>query len=294
MHMLPGRLAIAISLYNRWDELGGLLDLLRLNWKSGSQLHITVITTALEQDMPGWIDTSLIDDLQFGSSHPMPAFPILGRLERIPGLQTVVAEQRHVVLKRIIRTRTVDSIIRGCRAGMQSGRNYTMHLHAAAWPMMEDKIYGLLDRMRQGRFVFAGRGYGREWIDEKRPAGDIDDNFFVIENAFARASKFWEFDPDLDADRVTNEGRLARRVYGKCPDNAILLYDRFQNPQEYVFPPGGDQRRVQPYNYFKPMGLLRSHDMSQQAKYCQEFGYRGPVIDEIIARQQVELKNVHA
>lgn len=274
-------LAVAISVYNRWEELGGLLELLRYNWQSGPLLHITVVTTAAEAEIPLWIDRSLITVLQSGSPYTMPrTIPV--PLQRIPMVGAHLAQGNNRARKRALRTRTVASIIAGCSAGMNSGKASTLHLHAAAWPLKEAPIFQMLERMQSRGYFFAGRGLGTAARDQKRPLGDIDDNFFIIDNAFARAANFWSFDPAQDAETVSNEGRLARRVYDRCPQESIFLFDDFSDARDYIFPPGTTARRMQPFNYYKPMGLLRSHDLHLQAAACHQMKYSGPVINKII------------
>ena len=275
-------LAVAISVYDRWLELGGLLEVLRLNWHSGRDLYITVSSTAEEKDMPVWINRVLIDHIEFGSPYPMPKWDPLGWVQQWKKI-TLVQQLREKYMTPIIRARTVESIIRSCRQGMVSGADYTLHLHAAAWPFKEEKIYEIIDTMKARKAVIGCRGYGKKYIDAKRPEGDMDDNFFIIDNSFAQESQLWKFDPAKDAPTVSNEGRLARRVYQVCSEKQIYYYDQFQKAEEYDYPPGTDQRRVQPYNYHIPTGLLRSHDMRWQAKLCAEFGYHGPVLDQLVA-----------
>lgn len=277
-----GKLAITISLYNRWQELGGLLELLRLNWPGGRDLYIIVISTAKEEEMPDWIDRNMVDHFEFESDYemPKPMFPrwLLG----LGDLGERLNNYQRRIVKRVVRTRTVDSIVRGCKQGMHSGRAYTLHLHAATWPFRGEKVYELIRNMKKKGYVFVGRGYGKKVIDEKHPAGDIDDNFFIIDNKFAKDSSFWGFDPALDAQNVCNEGRLARRVYEKAAEEKIFFFDDFSNAEQYDFPSEANQRRIQPFNYFKPMSLLRSHDLTKQAELCRDNKLEGPIIKEIV------------
>lgn len=274
----PTRLAIAISLYDRWDELQGLLELLRLNWNKGAQLYIVVTSTAEQSQRPAWVNQSLADEWHFGSTYPLPK------------KKSSWFRPWHDILygkfKRQLRSRTVDCICRGCRHATSSDRAYTMHLHAAAWPLDEGKIYEFLNKMQQGGYVAGGRGYGNAFIDGKHPAGDIDDNFFIINNAFARETNFWELDPTRNADMMGAEGQIARRLKELAALDRMYFFDNFSKPEDYIFPPGTTHRRVQPYNYHKPTGLLRSHDMSWQAKLCAERGYHGPYLDQLIKEKQ--------
>lgn len=267
-------LAVAISLYDRWDELQGLLELLRLNWKTGKNLYIVVVTTAEQRQVPAWVNQQLADYWEFGSQYSLPK-------QRTSWFQPL-HDRRYGRFKRQLRTRTVDCICRGCRQALASGREYTLHLHAAAWPLMEEKIYGIINHMRNGSYVAAGRGYGKALVDDKHPAGDIDDNFFITENNFARASDFWNINPASDTEVMGAEGKIARRLRELNVEERMYFYDTFAKPEEYLFPPSTSPRRVQPYNYHHRLGLLRSHNMSFQAKLCWEFGFRGPFIDQLV------------
>ncbi len=270
-------LAVAISLYDRWDEAQGLLELLRLNWQTGPGLYIAVTSTAPEDQMPSWVNRSLADKLLFGSSYALPA--------RRGSVLRPLHDRRYGVFKTKLRARTLDCISRGCAQAADTSCDYTLHLHAAAWPLKEKVIYDIVDRMRQNNYLFAARGYGKNYLDGKHPAGDIDDNFFFIDNRFARHVDFWNFNPAEDADRIGNEGRLARRVYQVCRDEQVYYYENFSRADDFVFPAAADQRRVQPYNYHKPTGMLRSHDMHWQARLCARFGYHGPFLDLLVARE---------
>lgn len=274
-------LAVAISLYDRWDELQGLLELLRLNWKTGKELYIAVTSTAEEDAMPGWVNRSLVDTFSFGSTYTLPA--------KRSSRWTWLHDRRYGEFKRLLRARTVDSIQRGGRACANSGKDYALHLHAAAWPLKEDFIAGVIEHMEKHQFVVGCRGYGKKLVDGKHPAGDIDDNFFLINNEFARQTHFWDFDPAQDAERIGNEGRLARRVYEVAREDQVYYFDDFSRSEDYIFPPSVNQRRVQPYNYHKPTGLLRSHDMRKQAELVAQFGFHGPWLDQMLAKQQAQL-----
>lgn len=276
------KLAITISVYNRWDELGGLLELLRLNWKQGKDLYINVISTAGEKEFPDWIDKKMMDSIEFGSPYPMPVNFILSRLAKIKLLAGYINSRQRKIFKPIVRSRITDSIIRGFKKGIESNRKYTMHLFGVSWPLMEDKIYELLDTMEKNGYVFTCRGYGKKLINGKCPWGDMDDNFFVVDNEFAKKTNFWDFDPRIGANKIANEGRLAGRMYELCPQDKIYFYDDFSRSELYLFPEGTSQRRMQPFNYFKPMGLLRSHDKTIRAEFCKRMNFQGPIIKKLI------------
>lgn len=272
-------LAVTISVYDRFLELAGLLELLRLNWPSGNSLHITVITTATKEQIPTWFNKDLTNVFRYGSDYPMPWWDkVTASIKGNP----VVNHVRHRYLTRIIRARTLDSIIRGCKSGMKSGASHTLHLHAAAWPLDEKAIFSIIDRMKELQAMFACRGFGLQHKDTKRPYGDIDDNFFIINNAFAAEKGFWDFDPAEDALTLTNEGRLARRVFSLCAEDQVYFFDKFANEDEYVVEGSSSHRQVQPYNFHKPLSLLRSHDLKQQAYYSQKFNLHGPTIERIM------------
>lgn len=270
-------LAIAISLYDRWDELQGLLELLRLNWKTGPELYIAVVSTAEPTQVPVWVKQELANSWEFGSQYSLP--------KRRASWFRPLHDRRYGQFKKQLRTRTVDCVCRGCRQTLTSGRAYTLHLHAAAWPLMEEKIYEIIGNMRDKKYYAAGRGYGRALVDGKHPAGDIDDNFFIIDNKFARDYNFWSINPQRDADVMGAEGQLTRRLKEIGVEDRVYLYDTFSKPEEYLYPPNTSPRRVQPYNYHYRLGLLRSHDMQQQAKLCQQFGFHGPFLDQLIKKR---------
>lgn len=273
-------LAVAISLYDRWDELQGLLEVLRLNWKTGPELYIAVVSTAESAQRPEWVNCALADHWQFGSQYKLPK-------KRASWFQPL-HDQRYGQFKKVLRTRTVDCVCRGCRHTLASEREYTLHLHAAAWPLREEKILEIIDHMRRGQFVAAGRGYGKALVDGKHPGGDIDDNFFIIDNQFARRTSFWDLDPSRDAELMGAEGQIGRRLAELGVWDGIYFFDDFSKPEEYVYPPGTSPRRVQPYNYHYRLGLLRSHDMQQQAALCRAFGYHGPMLDQLIKRHNIK------
>lgn len=284
-------LAITISLYNRWDELGGLLELLRDNWSEGEKLYVIVNSTAEEEEMPEWVDKNLANHFQFGSPFPMPNLsrdvfslkhPFGTFLSKTTPLAGCLERRQRQKVKKATRSRTVESFVRGGRKGIESGRKYLLHLHAATWPLSEQFVRELLEKMEEKNSLFSGRGFGKKFVTEKLPAGDIDDNFFIINNHFADRVGFWDFDPALDVETVSNEGRLARRVYEKIPEDKVCFFDNFSKPEEYIFPEGATHRRVQPFNYHKPTKILRSHDMNWQAKLCKEENIKGRVIDQII------------
>ncbi len=181
--------AVAISVYDKFEDVKILADIFRKNWKGN--FHIVVC-----------------------SSHPSAETHLAGcdidellHIENIPFSPAQFSQdqkQMHLTL------RVVDSIRKACDRASRSEAPYTLHLHADSLPLSWPHLRSLGEAMRGRGKVFAARGYGFGYYVHDAPVGDFDDMFFVFDNAYAKTKRLWDFElVDFLPHKVSMHGFLA-------------------------------------------------------------------------------------
>lgn len=181
-------LAIAISVYDKFEDVAILTEIIRENW--GGDYYIVVCSSHPEA-------ASRL------SQYPLDA--ILS-IDNIPFDPKATPQQR----QGLFTLRVIDSIRKSCGHCCQySHAPYTIHLHADALPLSLSKLKKLAEEMKSLGKFFAARGYGYVHYTHDGPLGEFDDMFFMIDNLFALKSNFWNFElPDILPHKISMHGFL--------------------------------------------------------------------------------------
>jgi len=185
-------LAIAISVYDKFQDVKLLSDLFRKNWPGSYDL---VVCSSHPQAASRLADCD-IDELLSTENLPMDG----------PG-----SSDPRVSPRARLWVRVIDSIRKACgRCADRAEAPFTLHLHADACPLSWPKLRRLAERMQRHGKWFAARGEGFGFYAVNEPVGGFDDMFFVVDNAFARDTGFWDFDPfDFLPHKISIHGVLA-------------------------------------------------------------------------------------
>ncbi|WP_254761521.1 hypothetical protein [Natrinema marinum] len=167
--------AIAVSLYDKFDDLAVLVDIIRHNWEEDYYILVC-------------------------SNHP-DAHKKISAIEGEIDFFEQGAQIRYDDLSAVSRSRNnlsfriYDSIRTSCRAAFaKDDVDYVMHLHADAWPLSEEEFKSLIQDMEQNNYSVAFPSNTRAFMDKYSP-GSFEDNFLVFDAADAAAVNLFEHSP---------------------------------------------------------------------------------------------------
>lgn len=167
--------AIAISLYDKFDDLGVLIDIIRYNWDE--DYYISVCSNHPDAyEMVSDLNDE-IDNFEQGSQ--------IRYDDLSPGPRT----------GNNLSFRIYDSIRTSCRhAFAEDDIEYVMHLHADAWPLDELEFKNLVQDMEDKEHAVAFPSNTHVFM-EKYPPGSFEDNFLIFDASEATAVNLFEYSP---------------------------------------------------------------------------------------------------
>jgi hypothetical protein len=219
------KIGIAISLYDKFEELQLLLDIIKRNWQGN------YIVTVCSNHPEG---QGIIDRLNL----PIDKF-IQG--ENIP----------YDASKPIINLtyRVIDTVKKSCQAAMEMGADIVMHVHADAWPLNERKFLDLVEKMESMDKKFFARGFGYGYYRGDAPLGHLDDMFFIFDSHFMRKVGFFDFDAlNFLSHKLTIHGILSTQVLSRVGLQNFYLYNDLTDIETW-----GGQKKIMPYDGAKPL-----------------------------------------
>ena len=175
-------IGVSISLYDKFDDLAVLTDIIRKNWDDDYYISVCSNHPNAKQR---------ISDLDLAIDSFEPGSAINYR----PAMVGVREEVNKVC-------RVYDTIQTACTNALEATDvSHVMHLHADAWPLSETQLHELIKEMesKNKSVAFKGRGLGDRG---PFPLGHIMDQFFILDAEFALERDFFEFSPlELLPDR---------------------------------------------------------------------------------------------
>ncbi|MBS3154102.1 hypothetical protein J4424_02220 [Candidatus Woesearchaeota archaeon] len=267
------KIGIAITLYDKFDELKILVDIIRSNWKGKYYIAVSSNHPDAQKRMEGI---------------PVDVFIQARDIYWTPGLAYI----RSMVN---MTCRIQDSLQHSCKLAMTLPVDYVLHLHTDAWPLKESEVLDLVSFMKEHKIMFAARGMGLAKARPDCPLGHIDDMFFIFDTSYVKKVGFFDYDPlDMLPDRLTVHGVLSLLIVSKIGLKNFYLYE---NHTKQIF---WDGQRADPYfERGKPMmfdlqrGFLHVHSQSfpgdlgknLQAYYLQGYGItKGPAIEPFLQK----------
>lgn len=166
-------IGIAVSLYDKFEDLGVLVDILRHNFDE--EYYISVCSN--HPDANSRIKAIDVDHFVQGAD-----------IKYTPEMSGLRADIN-------LNSRIMDSMQRSCRPAMNAGCEHVMHLHADAWPLDESRLLDVIDRLDTSENHAAVRGMGSSYRRPKFWLGSVMDQFFIFESAYFDEHSFFEFDP---------------------------------------------------------------------------------------------------
>lgn len=175
-------IGISISLYDKFDDLAVLVDIIRENWKQN--YYISVCSN--HPDAPDRMaDLDLdIDNFTYGTQINYDP-EMVGLREQVNRICRVYDTIRGAAVPAI----EADDV------------SYIMHVHADAWPLSENAVHNLIEEMetQESQVAFKGKGLAHRG---HRLVGHMMDQFFVLNADYAAKKEFFEHSPfELLPDR---------------------------------------------------------------------------------------------
>lgn len=265
--MTRAKLGIAISLYDKFDDLEVLTEILRENFEE--EYFIAVSCSHPEgEDI---IEERGIDIDEYIQADRIDYSPEMGDLEG----------KIHLI------SRIFNSIKRSMEACFEECE-YAMHLHSDAWPLDEEKLNEVIDRMEAESKPVAVKGRGPGARTDMFPVGHVNDHFMIFESDYSVENDLFDHNPlDLIPDRGIHTGLML--ILLGCVGWSNVLY--YSDNSEQVYWDGEDATGVRPMMYNPEWNFVHiaTEDFpddlgkSLQAYYLSEHNLdRGEKIRELI------------
>jgi hypothetical protein len=162
------KIGIAVSLYDKFDDLAILHDILRHNFEDDYCLSVHCNHPDGREE--------ILEERDLDIDHYSQG----GEIDYRPGTQ---------------KTLRILNSIKKSSLGAMDECDYVMHVHADAWPLKEDKLNKLIDLMKEKNRGLAFRGQGNTFRKvEGLRLGQTMDQFFIFETQFFKEKDFWDFD----------------------------------------------------------------------------------------------------
>jgi hypothetical protein len=252
-------IGISISLYDKFQELSILVDIIRRNWDADYYISVCSNHPNAQQRISD-LDLA-IDSFESGSN-----------INYDPTMSGVREEVNKVC-------RVYDTIQTACTNALQATDvSHVMHVHADAWPLSETQLHELINEMEsQNKSVaFKGRGLGDRG---SFPLGHIMDQFFILNTEFSLKRDFFEFSPlELLPDRGIHTIMLLI-LLGKVGWSNVYYYSDQQDqflwngestmyPRPMMFNPRWEHLHVATEDFHGDLGksiqasYLKQHDIT--------------------------------
>lgn len=201
------KFGIAISTYDKFDELAVLHDIFRHNFSHKFYLYLC-------------------------SNHPSAEIEIKKRGlifdGFVKGENIEYNSQLDSISKRVaIVCRSTDTVQKSCTLAMQS-TDFVMHIHCDAWPLDENSLVSHFNNLIESHYDMAVRGLGYSASRDDAPLGHVDDHFFVFNSKVAREVNLFDFRPlHLLPHKLSVHGILMAQFLIKLGRSRILFFDIF-------------------------------------------------------------------
>jgi len=200
---------IAISVYDKFEEAGILIDIIRNNWKNNYYISLCSNYPNAKEHIADLEIDCFTQGADIKYSPKMPWRP-RGRTNLV--------------------CRVLDTIKKSCVGAIEGGCEYVMHLHSDAWPLEEKSYLRLIQDIKRRKKKIAVRGLGFSFYGQDVPLGHIDDMFFVFDANYLNNVDFFDYNPlELFPHKNSVHGALVLLLLGKIGIKNIYYYSHHSN-----------------------------------------------------------------
>lgn len=273
------KIGIAISLYDKFEELAVLVDIIRNNWKN--KYLISVCSNY--PDAKNKIKELNIDIDKFTQGEDIFFSP-----KEMKGVRKVVN----------LYCRVLDCLRKSCKGAEDLGADYVMHLHTDAWPLKEEGLLQIISCMKKNNYRAATRGFGMTKYGHDCPLGHIDDMFFIYNVDYFRRIGFFNFNTlEMLPTRLSIHGILATLLVSRVGVSNLYLYDNHTKFKYWDGTPKNPFRgRANPSAFNEDNGFLHvnvgsfpdDYGKKVQAMYLKTYGLiKGKYIQEFLSKHYI-------
>jgi len=271
---------IAISLYDKFADLGVLIDIIREHWDD--EYYISVCSN--HPNAKARLSEFDIDTVATGK-----------QINYSPDMES---PKKQI----LITSRILDSFKKACKGVLKTDCEYVMHLHADAWPLSERGYTSLVDEMKSREKKFAVRGPGLEFRTQTQWCGHVMDQFLLFEREFAAANDIFDYRETDLLPHTTIHNALMLFLLGRVELSNVYWYS---NMESDVYWDGTDTNHV--FSGIRPgivipdfdfLHIAREafpaeHGAELQAAFLRDHGIAdGPHVSSLLNRHDRSLDEV--
>ncbi|MAH43817.1 hypothetical protein CL614_08935 [archaeon] len=257
------KLGVAISTYNKIDEVATNINVIRKHWKN-KDVFISVCCN----------DPQNLDRVK---SLDIDCFT--------PGIDYKPSQfLQPKAWRRMRQYDTIKKAVLGC----VNETEYVIQYHGDAYVLDDSVVFTMLDEMKRNNMKVAFRGKWKyENTHPKRPAGHIDDHFVIFESEHVRMTNLFSDDNEqLEAAKKgaafwSSEGILSYLIQKVTPPSALWHYDDMRhnivdlesyNVEDPFYPDKIPHDNIPPLNFDPNRLFLHSDTNEFTEKYFSECG----------------------
>ena len=268
---------IAISVYDKFEEVGILIDIIRRNWKDDYYISLC---------------SNYINAKEYIADLDIDCFTQGADIKYSPKMSWIPRGRTNLVC------RVLDTIKKSCTGAIDGGYEYVMHLHSDAWPLDENVFLKISQEMIKRKKKIAVRGLGFLYYGQDVPLGHIDDMFFIFDAKYLNQIDFFGYNPiELFPHKNSVHGALVLQLLGKIGIKNIYYYSHHSNLEYW-----DAKNKILPFERAKPsifdsnLKFLHVHTAafpenlgkSVQAYYLRKYDItKGEKIQEFIEKYYI-------
>ena len=261
------RLGVAISLYNKVDELITNVNVIRKHWKNKDVFISVCCNNPAHFEL---IRSLPIDHFTPGIDYKQGQF------------------EQPKAWKRMRQYDTIKKAVLGC----VNHTEYVVQWHADAYGLDDDVIFQMLDIMDRNdtKVAFRGKWKGNDVGAKKRPAGHVDDHFVIFNSRHVRDSSLYNDDEQLTeiaqaAGQWSSEGILSYIIQRATPPGQLWHYDDMglnevdekycpqdDDPRDPFYEDGIWHSSMPPFNFDPVRKFLHSDRIEHIRRYFKHCG----------------------
>lgn len=199
------KIGIAVSVYDKFDDLAILHDIIRENW---NQEYYLAVCCSHPNGREELLDKRNLDIDEYLDGSEIEFCP-----------NNMEGKQRGIHLH----SRIANQIKKSCKACAMNS-NYVMHVHADAWPLKEDKLNTLVDEMDKKSKKAAFKGPGPTYRTYEFRIGLASDMFLVFDSNYALENEVFEFNPLEIMPDANIETTVMLLLFGKIGWSNVYNY----------------------------------------------------------------------
>ncbi|MDS0475692.1 hypothetical protein [Natrinema sp. 1APR25-10V2] len=272
-------IGIAISLYDKFDELSILVDIIRNNWED--EYFISVCSN--HENAEEQLKDLNIDRFETGDS-----------INYTPEMNE---DRRNINLN----NRVLDTFKKSTK-GLIGNVDYGVHIHADAWFLSEKSLKRLVENVNNSEKYIGVRGLDPAFRRPKWWVGNLMDQFILFDIEKMSELEFFEFNTFDLLPHTSVHTSLGILLLGKVGWSNVYHYSDFSKDLFWDGSPTGPKPFVRPAVYNPEWDLfhLATQDFPDdlgeeiQAYYLREYGLdSGDYITEFLSKYNRDIDEVN-